>query len=470
MDKSIPPEKIFKSYDIRGVYPSEINEENVVPIVRAIYKFFQQSANTQKSLKIVIGRDMRISSPSIFEAITKTLLDLGAEVIDVGLVSTPTFYFAVLNYDYDCGIQISASHNPKEYNGLKIVRRIERGILKIGKPTGMEDIKKMVIEGVEFEDAEKGKITKHEGVLKDEVANAFKIAGNPKLKKFKIVADPANAMGALYIEELAKNIYCELVKMNFELDGTFPVHQPDPIQFDTLVDLQKRVVEEGADLGLAPDGDADRLYFIDEKGQIVLPSSITSLVVRELLQGKKGGKVLVDLKYVFTPKKNVEEFGGELVISKTGHAYITEAMHKNEGLFAGEASGHFYFGETGGAESPMPVILMILAIMTRENKPLSVLAEEVRSSHESGEINFKVKNAEEIMEKLKESYADGEFSDLDGIAINYPDWRFSLRSSNTEPLLRLNIETHQNIDVEGKKKEIVELIEKHAVFEEGPTH
>lgn len=464
------PSKIFKSYDIRGIYPSEINEENIVPIVRAIYKFFLQSSGTNNPLKIVLGRDMRISSPILFEKASQVLMEAGAMVIDVGLVSTPTFYFAVNNYDYDCGIQISASHNPKEYNGLKIVRKTNKGVLKIGANTGMHEIKKLALEEVDFGEVEKGEIIKHEGVLVDEVQNALKIANNPEIKEFKVVADPANAMGALYIEELYKNIPGSLVKMNFDLDGTFPAHQPDPLQFDTLNDLQKRVVEEGADLGLAPDGDADRLYFIDEKGGIVLPSSITSLVARELLKVQKGGKILVDLKYVFTPKKNVEEFGGELIISKTGHAYITEAMHNNEGLFAGEASGHFYWGATGGAESPIPVILLILSVMTREGKSLSSLAEEVRSSHESGEINFKVQNATEIMEKLKEHYSDGKFSDLDGIAIDYPDWRFSLRSSNTEPLLRLNIETHKHLDVANKKQEIVELIEKHAVFEEGSSH
>ncbi len=465
----IPP-KIFKSYDIRGIYPSEINEENIVPIVRAIYKFFLQSANANGPLKIVLGRDMRTSSPILFEKAAQVLIDAGAEVIDIGLASTPTFYFAVNNYNYDAGIQISASHNPKEYNGLKIVRKIDKGVLKIGANTGMNDIKKLALEGVDFGKVQKGIIVKHEGVLADEVKNALKIAHNPQIKEFKVVADPANAMGALYIEELFKNIPGNLIKMNFELDGTFPAHQPDPLQFDTLKDLQKRVVEEGANLGLAPDGDADRLYFIDEKGGIVLPSSITSLIARELLRVQKGGKILVDLKYVFTPKKNVEEFGGELVVSKTGHAYITEAMHKNEGLFAGEASGHFYWGATGGAESPIPVILLILSVMTREGKPLSALAEEVRSSHESGEVNFKVQNASEIMEKLKEHYSDGEFSDLDGIAVSFPDWRFSLRSSNTEPLLRLNIETHKTLDVASKKQEIVEIIEKNAIFDSNSSH
>lgn len=460
-----PPEKIFKSYDIRGIYPEELNEKNIIPIVRAIYKFFLESSESKGPLKIVLGRDMRVSSPALFEKATQALVEVGAEVIDVGLVSTPTFYFAVNNYSYDCGIQISASHNPKEYNGLKIVKKTKEGILKIGKPTGMEDVKKMAIEGVDFGKVKRGKVTKHNGILADEVKNSLKMAGNPKIKKFKVVADPANAMGALYISELFKNIPGKLIKMNFKLDGTFPVHQPDPLQFDTLKDLQKRVAEERADIGLAPDGDGDRIYFIDEKGGIVLPSSIISLVSREILRNSRGAKVIVDLKYIFTPKKTVEEFGGELIISKTGHAYITQTMHEVSGFFAGEASGHYYFSETGGAESPMPVILMILAIMTRENKPLSVLAKEVRFSHESGEINFKVQNAEEIMEKLKESYGDGEFSDLDGIAITYPNWRFSLRSSNTEPLLRLNIESYLSENVESKKKELVDIIQKHAVYD-----
>lgn len=461
----IPPAKIFKSYDIRGIYPDELNEENIVPIVRAIYKFFLQSSVSSGPLKIVIGRDMRISSPVLFEKAFKALVEVGANVIDIGLSSTPTLYFAVLNYGYDAGFQISASHNPKEYNGLKIVKRTDKGILKIGKPTGMEDVKKMALEGVDFGNVQKGIMIKHDGVLADEVKNSLRIAGNPTIKKFKVVADPANAMGALYVEELFKNIPGDLVKMNFDLDGTFPVHQPDPLQFETLKDLQKKVVEEKAVLGLAPDGDGDRIYFIDEKGDIVLPSSIIALVTREILKSNPGAKIIVDLKYIFTPKKTAEDFGGEMIISKTGHAYITQAMHENFGYFAGEASGHYYWSATGGAESPMPVILMILSIMTRGRKPLSVLAKEVRSSHESGEINFKVQNAEEIMEKIKEHYSDGEFSDLDGIAISYPNWRFSLRSSNTEPLLRLNIETHLSEEVESKKKELVEIIKKHAILD-----
>lgn len=468
MTSAILPEKIFKSYDIRGIYPDELNEKNIARIVTAIYKFLQEKNPNKKQLKIVIGRDMRISSPSLFEAASKTLKELGVEVIDVGLVATPTFYFAVFKNNFDGGIQITASHNPKEYNGLKLVMMSENGILKIGKNTGMDDIKRMVVEGINIQSKGEGSMTKLENVLEEEVENALRIAGKGEIKEFKVVADAANAMGATYIDALFKKIPGNLIKMNFVLDGTFPVHQPDPLQFDTLIDLQKKVVEEGASLGLAPDGDGDRIFFIDETGEIVPPSQIIALVAKELLKENKGAKILVDLKYIYTPKKSIEEFGGELVVTKTGHAFITEAMHQNKGLFAGEASGHYYFAATGGAESPMPVIILVLAIMTRTGKKLSELARSVKSSHESGEINFRVENAGEIMEKLKEQYSNGEFSDLDGVAINYPDWRFSLRTSNTEPLLRLNIETHETQNIEGKKKEIVEVIEKHAVFEDLP--
>lgn len=433
-------------------------------MVRAIYKFFLNAHRGKNSLKIAIGRDMRVSSPALFESASKALIAVGAEVVDLGLVPTPTFYFAVFKKKFDGGFQISASHNPKEYNGLKIVMTSTKGILKIGKSTGMEEIKKMAIAGVDLEEKE-GSIAKLENILEQEVDNALNIAGNPEIKEFKVVADPANAMGATYIDALFKKIPGKLVRMNFDLDGTFPVHQPDPLQLDTLKDLQKKVIDEGADLGLAPDGDGDRIFFIDEKGEIVVPSQIIALVVRELLSRNKGAKILVDLKYIFTPGKTVSEFGGELIVTKTGHAFITEAMHAENGLFAGEASGHYYFSATGGAEAPLPVIILILAIMSRTGKKLSELSAEVKASHESGEINFKVSNAQEIMEKLKQQYADGDLSELDGMAINYPDWRFSLRTSNTEPLLRLNVETHIDKNIQEKKKAIVELIEKYAILQ-----
>ena len=468
MDKSTPPENIFKSYDIRGVYPTELNEQFAVPITRAIYKLISDQLSSTKPLTIAIGRDMRLSSPAIFEAVSKTLVELGAKVIDLGIVSTPTFYFAVFKYGYDGGIQITASHNPKEYNGLKIVRRSSTGLVKIGKNTGMSEIKHGSREGVDMMPRGKGSITKKKGVLEEEVQNALRIAGYPEIKKFKLVADAANALGGLYIDGLFKVIPGELVKMNFELDGTFPAHQADPLQAETLKDLQRQVLEEKADLGLAPDGDGDRLFFIDEQGQIILPSLITALVAKEVLSEKKGEKILFDIRYILTPKKIVEEYLGEYEITKVGHAFITEKMHETGAIFAGESSAHYYFRETGNAESQLPVILIVLKVMSREGKTLSEIISALKRSHESGETNFRVKNALEIIEALKEKYSDAEISTLDGVAVSYKDWRFSLRTSNTEPLLRLNIEHVGKEALEDKKQELLAEIEKHAVFEDLP--
>jgi len=459
------PEGIFKSYDIRGTYPDQINEQFAVPITKAIYKVISDQLNSTTPLTIAIGRDMRLSSPAIFEAVTETLIKLGAKVIDLGIVPTTTFYFAVFKYGYDGGIQITASHNPKEYNGLKIVRHSSTGVVKIGKSTGMDDIKKFSLEGVDLEDIDRGSIEKKEGVLEEEVQNALNMVGKPAIKPFKIVADAANALGALYIDGLFKVIPGELVRMNFELDGTFPVHQADPLQKENLVDLQKKVLDEGADFGLAPDGDGDRLFFIDEKGDIVQPSLITALVAKELLKQNPGESVSFDIRYILTPKKIVEEYNGKYTVTKVGHAFITEELHKTGGIFAGESSAHYYFRETGNAESQLPVILMVLKVMSEENKPLSEIIEGLKRSHESGEINFKVKNALEIIEAIKGKYSDAQIDELDGIAVNYKDWRFSIRTSNTEPLLRLNVEHVGKEDLEGKLEEVLAEIKKHAIFE-----
>ncbi len=465
MDKQTPQEKIFKSYDIRGIYPEEINEDFAIPITKAIYKLLQTQLETTEPLTIAVGRDMRLSSPAIFEAVSKTLVELGAQVIDLGIVSTPTFYYAVYKNGFDGGVQITASHNPGEYNGIKIVRKSPTGLVKIGKSTGMDDIKKWSIEGAGLSQIDGGTITEKMGVVVEEVQNALRIAGNPKLNKYKIVADAANALGALYIEELFKHIPGELVKMNFELDGTFPSHQADPLQKETLVDLQKRVVEVKADLGLAPDGDGDRLFFIDEKGGIVPPSIITALVARELLKKHKGATVLGDIRYIMTPKKIVEELGGTFVVTKVGHSFITEKLHETGGIFAGESSSHYFFKETGNAESQIPMILIVLKVMTEEGKKLSEIVDFLKRSHESGEYNFKVKNAKEVMEAVKGEFPEGEVSELDGVSISFADWRLSLRTSNTEPLLRLNIEVDIDGNIEEKKDKLIGLIKKHGIFE-----
>jgi len=449
---------IFKGYDIRAIYPTDIDEEKIVNIVKAIYTFFIKNYKETKPFTVIVGTDMRMSSPLLTKSAIETLVGLGANVIDIGIVSTPTFYFSVSHYRYDAGIQITASHNPKEWNGIKIVKKGEKGLMKIGKTTGLEEIKQIVLAGKFVKSSGVGTVTKKTGILDDEVNNSLKIAGNPEIKKFKIVADAANAMGSQYIDAIAQKVPMDLVRMNFELDGTFPVHQPDPLQKETLVDLQKKVIEEKADLGLAPDGDGDRLFFIDEKGNIVPPTVITSIVSKDLLEKNKGEQIFVDIRYIFTPKKIIEENGGKMIITKVGHAYITEAMNKYGGIFAGESSGHYFFRDTANSESQIPMILTILKVLSRENKPFSEVVKDYTKSYESGEFNFKVENAGNIIAAAKEKYKNGILDEMDGVAINYPTWRFSIRTSNTEPLLRLNVESYSKEEVEQKKEELITLI------------
>jgi len=452
------PGHIFKGYDIRGLYPEELNEENIKTIVAAIYKFFKKGKPEDESLTLVVGTDMRTSSPSLTKVAIDTLVTLGANVVDIGMVSTPTFYFAVSHYGYECGMQITASHNPPQWNGVKFVKKGSTGLIKIGKTTGMNEIKEMATTGDVAKPAAGGSVSQKSGVLEDEVENALKIVGNPEIKKFKIVADPANAMGSQYIGALFDKVPQDLVRMNWELDGTFPAHQPDPLQPSNLVDLQKRVLEEKADLGLAPDGDGDRLFFIDDKGQVVPPTIITSIVASELLKESPGDLMYVDIRYLFTPKKIIEENGGKMEVVKVGHAFITEAMNNTGGIFAGESSAHYFFRATGNAESQMPIILTVLKVLTREGKPFSEVIEEYRRSYESGEFNFEVQNSPEILDALKEKYKDGELETMDGVAISYPEWRFSVRTSNTEPLLRLNVEAYKKDVMEKNRDELMSTI------------
>lgn len=448
---------IFKSYDIRGTYPDQINEENIVQIVKAIYKFFTEKIK-KDNLTVALAYDMRLSGPQLFDAARNTLVEAGANVIDCGQLSTPSFYFSVFHYQYDCGIQITASHNPKEYNGAKFVIYTPKGLIKIGKPTGMDEVLAYSQADISFSSQNKGTIVKKENILEDEVNTTLELLENPKVNKFKIVADPGNAMGAQYIDALFKKVPANLVKMNFELDGSFPVHEPNPLNFETLKDLQKRVVEEHADLGLATDGDGDRLYFIDEKGQIVRATSITSIVARELLKQYPGETIYFDIRDIYGPTKIVEEFGGKSEIVRVGHAYITEAMNKSGGIFAGESSGHMFFRSNGNSESNLPVIMIVLKAMTSESKSLSEIVEELRRGYESEELNFKLTNSAEVLMALRQRYKDGEFSEVDGVSVSFGDWRFNVRTSNTEPLLRLNVEGYKQEVVDEKFEELKNFI------------
>lgn len=461
-------ESIFKAYDIRGIFPDQLNPDNLPFIVRAIVQFIQQATPHTGPLNIALGCDMRLSSPSLFTAAKQTMLELGVNVYEFGLVSTPSLYFATLHYQCHGGIQISASHNPAKYNGLKIVRRQGRNLIKIGKSTGMDEIKQLSLEYSSqpayqpVNMAGTVKTIDTSELLQAEIANAKAIAGDPKIKSFKIVADAANSMGATYLEALFKDLPGELIRMNFNLDGSFPSHPADPLVPENLADLKKRVIAEKADLGLAPDGDGDRMMFIDERGQYIPPSAITALIAQEFLLSHPDEKILFDIRYIFTPTHIVNKSGGQPIVTKVGHAYITEKLNEVGGIFGGESSGHYFFRDTGNAESQLPVVLMVLGRMTKDNKPISKIIKSLAVSHESGEINFRVKNAAKLMEILADHFSDGEIVRIDGVAVTFPEWRFSLRSSNTEPLLRLNVE--ELGEPQDRSNQIIELINKHAEF------
>jgi len=445
---------IFKAYDIRGLYPQDLNEKNISTIIKAICQFFSEKLN-KTDLTIVLGKDMRLSSPLLNEAAKKTLLDLGVTVVDIGLSSTPTVYFAVHYFQYDAGIQISASHNPKDWNGIKFLYRQGNKLIKVSKNTGMEEIKNLSLKNQFSFPKKTGKLIE-KNILKDEVDYAFQLV-KPQIKKFKVVADPANAMGALYIGEIFKRTGCELIKMNFNLDGTFPAHEANPIKFETLKPLREKVIFEKADFGMATDGDGDRIFFIDEKGQIVPATLISALIAREILKKSKNEKILVDIRYTRNTVKVVKDLGGTPIINVVGHALITEHLNKVDGAFSGESSGHFFFRETGGAESAVRVIYYVMDIISKYNQPLSEIIKELFSSYESSEFNFVLPegtNSKDFLIKISQDYQDGQPNWMDGLSIDYPDWRFNIRASNTEALIRLNLEADSK---ELMKKKLEEL-------------
>ncbi|MEM3374781.1 MAG: phosphomannomutase/phosphoglucomutase [Candidatus Woesearchaeota archaeon] len=443
---------IFKAYDIRGIYPEEINEKIVYDIGRAyVIKF--------KPKKITIGRDMRNSSPKLFEALVKGVIDQGCDVVDVGLVSTPMMYFSVWYYkdkfNYDGGLMVSASHNPPKYNGIKMV---DKSGLPVSGETGIYEIGEMIKNLKEPIAKKKGKIEKKE-IMQDYINHSLKYKKNP-IKKFKIVLDTANAMGGPVSSEFFKHINCELTHLFAELDGNFPNHEANPLKEENMKALQKKVLEKKADIGIAFDGDADRVAFVDEKGNIIASDLIIPLVAKILLQDHKGAKILYDVRSSKIVGEKIQEYGGISGRCKVGHSLVKQQMKKENAIFAGELSGHYYLKEEHYAEAPFFVILKILELMTKENKKLSELINPLKKYYQSGEINSEVKDKEAKMKELAEIFKDGKINWLDGITIEYPDFWFNVRPSNTEPLLRLNLEANTKELMEKKRDLVLGIIRK----------
>ncbi|MCD6149736.1 phosphomannomutase/phosphoglucomutase [bacterium] len=454
--------EIFKAYDIRGIYPDEINEEIVYKIGRAYVRFLKASAKTAKqNCRVCIGRDIRQSSPALFKSLVRGITDEEADVYNLGLTTTPMVYFASGRLDVNGGIVITASHNPAEYNGLKLCRK---NAVPIGENSGMLDIKKIVLEENFPKTAEKGTVIQKD--IKKEYLDYFSSFVNLGEKKFKIAVDPANAMGILELDiykKFPKNI--ELITIYDEFDSAFPNHEANPLKIETLKDLREKVLETKTDLGIAYDGDADRVGFIDEKGKIVPMDLVTGLIAKIVLKKNPGARILYDLRSSRSVKEIIEENGGIAGECRVGHALIKKQMRDEKTVFAGELSGHYYFEENYKAEAGSLPAIYLLNLMAKSDKKISELADEIKRYYHSGEINSKVENKGAVIEKLKEIYKDGEISELDGVKISFWDsykkgnrWWFNVRPSNTEPALRLNLEADNEKLMEQKRNKILKII------------
>jgi len=448
--------KIFKAYDIRGIYGQDFDDEAAYEIGLAYSQMRKKELQKEEELKIVVGYDMRLSSPTLKEKLMQGLVDGGMEVIDIGLASTPTFYFAVAHYGYDGGVLVSASHNPKEYNGFKLVREKAS---PIGENTGMHDLRDLVMGGKIEKAFKAGTIISKEGVLADQVAHDLKFADVSKIKKMKIAIDPANAMGILYFDELFKYVPGELVKMNWELDGTFPAHEADPLKPENMEALCENIKEAGADLGIATDGDGDRIFFADNKGERLDPGITRAILCKLFLREKPGSKIAYDIRPGKITPDTIVENGGFPIVTRVGHSLIKEQTVREGAYFAGESSGHFFLNmEEGCYEIPLIVTLKILEELSQSGMSFSEYIEPYKKYFHSGEINSEVADIQEKIKEIKKKYADGKQNDMDGISIEYPDWWFNVRPSNTEPVLRLNLEARTEELMKEKRDEVLGMI------------
>ncbi len=446
---------IFKSYDIRGIYPDQLDDRSAYDIARA-YATLLQRENPDKQLTIAVCCDMRLSSPALKMKTVEGLTDSGVNVVDFGMLSTPTYYFGVAFFGYDGGIQISASHNPKEYNGCKPVRARST---PISKETGLLAIKDIILKQEFIRTDHKGVVSTKEGITQIARQEQAKDIPTEKIKPLKIVADAANAMGALDVEAIFSGLPCELVKLNFTLDGTFPVHQPDPLDEKNLKIVQDAVREHHADLGIAPDGDGDRYFFIDNNGDVVRQEIVRGIMARLALREHPGATVAYDIRPGRITKDMIDEAGGHTLLTPVGHALIKAIMVKENAVFGGESSGHYYYQrEYGTFEMPIVFVLKFLVWLSEQNKPLTEAIAPLKKYFHSGEINSTVPDVQEKLAEIQELYKDGRVNLLDGVTVEYPDFWFNVRGSNTEPLIRLNLEARSKKLMEQKRDEVLAII------------
>ncbi len=448
---------IFKAYDIRGLYGSEMDGEINFQIGRAFAHVLSDlRSKPVDELRIGLGRDMRLQAPEMAGRLRDGIVAEGADVIDAGMVGTEMLYFLVGSRGLDGGAMVTASHNPKAYTGVKLVRE---GALALSGDAGIGEIRDLVIGG-DLGDPPGGGEVEATDVYDDFHSHVLATIDSAGVGGLKVVVDGGNGMAGPMVGPLLERLGLDLVETYWVPDGEFPDHEPNPLLPENREFIIERVLAESADLGIAWDGDADRCFFIDDRGDFVDGDFLTALLARQMLAKQPGATVLYDVRASRAVADTVRDAGGRSFVNRVGHAFFKAAMREHDAAFGGEVSGHYYFRDFWCADSGTIPALLVLELLATEGRPLSVLVDSLRDRYFiSGEINSEVEDPEAKMEEIAAAHADAEITRLDGVSIDYPDWHFNVRPSNTEPLLRLNLESLiSREDMEDKRDEVLALI------------
>jgi phosphomannomutase len=440
--------KVFKAYDVRGLYPSELDEEGAYAVGRAYVEHFEPR-------RIAVGRDMRVSAPAMAHAVIEGAADGGCDVLDIGMVGTEMLYFAVGELGLEGGICVTASHNPKDYTGMKIVRR---GALPVGGESGLLDVRDRALAG--FGERQRRGDVRDENVWPAFRERVLSFVDCDHISPLRVVIDAANGMAGPMLTPVLERLPIDAVRCHFDPDGTFPNHEPNPLLPENREFIVARTLEEGADLGVAFDGDADRCFFVDDTGEFVPGDFITALLAETILAREPGGKVIYDVRASWAVPDTVERAGGEALINRVGHAFIKHRMRRDGAVFGGEISGHYYFRDFSQADSGVVPFLLMLELISRKEQKLSQILEPYRSQYFlTGELNTPVADVPLKLQELKERFGDhGSVSHLDGLSVEAEDWHFNVRPSNTEPLLRLNLEARSQEQMEQMRDEVLAVI------------
>jgi phosphomannomutase len=442
---------LFRNYDIRGEYGTALTEDAVNRIARAYVSF-------ASPISVIVGMDARTSSPALKDSLIQGLRDAGVRVVDIGLVSTDATYFSAWKYEHDGAIMVTASHMPKEFNGLKFLRVNESGMLMpIGRGVGMEELQELA-NGVQFSDAsEKGPLTEQD-IWADFVAFCHSFVDISKIGSMRVVMDAGNGMGGYVADKVFAGLPLEITRMYFEPDGTFPNHAPNPFIEENRREIMARVVEEKADIGIAWDADCDRVYFIDEKGAFVPGDFITALLGLHFLKGHPGASFVYDVRASWAVKDVIEAAGGHTYAERVGHTYIKKRMQEVDAVFGGEVSGHYYFAANKYMESGFAPALIILEMMSVQKKTLSEIIASLGSYFVSGEMNFSVDDAQQTLERVEAAFAQETIDKTDGVSVIAENWHCNVRPSANDPVVRLNVEARSQDMLDAKVAQVSSVI------------